>query len=316
MSDLPLIVVNPTSAANSTAARWPALASEVRRHFGPFECRFTTRGGDARSIARSEAGSGRKLIVACGGDGTISEIAAGIMEAGDTEAELGILPSGTGGDFRRTLKIPTDGAEAALVLKNGRTKLIDAGRVTYEGEEGSPPRYFVIVVSCGMAGEVVRRVKENQDGGLGGNARRLFGGRGAFAVAALQTTLTFGGVDVWLRVDGQDERRLRVANLSVANARYIGGGMMMAPNAKLDDGLFDVVIVGDLSARKIFANAHRLYLGTHLGVEQVFHLRARRLSVRPVAKEDKIAAEVDGELAGMLPVTIDLVPRALRVRCP
>lgn len=318
MSELPLIIVNPTSANNSTRARWPGIAAEVRHHFGPFQCQFTERAGDAKTIAACEAKAGRKFIIACGGDGTISDVANGIVESGNTETELGLLPSGTGGDFRRTLNIPNNVAEAAVILRQGRTKKIDVGRVTYTSsvQQAERTRYFVNVVSCGMAGDVVQRVKGEHGAGLASSAGQWLGGKASFAVAALQTTLSFAGIDLWLQIDEQIERRLKIANLSVANARFIGGGMKMAPEAVLDDGYLDLVVVGDLGARKILANAYKLYRGSHLGVEQVHHIKARRLSLRPVESTANIVVEVDGELDGYLPASFDLLPRALRVRCP
>ncbi|HEX9917563.1 MAG TPA: acylglycerol kinase family protein, partial [Pyrinomonadaceae bacterium] len=99
-SSLPLVIVNPASAGGATGRAWPRLASDLRAHFGAFNCTFTERAGDAAVIARREARAGRNLIIACGGDGTISEVANGILESG-ADAELGMLPSGTGGDFRR-----------------------------------------------------------------------------------------------------------------------------------------------------------------------------------------------------------------------
>src|SRR5438093_13752046 len=101
---LPLVIVNPKSAGGSTRAKWSSTASDIRRHFGPFNVAFTKAPGDGSAIAQRAVENGRKLIIACGGDGTINEIANGIIESGE-DIELGVLPSGTGGDFRRSLKI-------------------------------------------------------------------------------------------------------------------------------------------------------------------------------------------------------------------
>jgi diacylglycerol kinase family enzyme len=117
-------------------------------------------------------------------------------------------------------------------------------------------------------------------------------------------------------LDGGPERQIVVTNLCVANARYFGGGMKIAPDAKLADGLFDVVAVGDMDALTIFKNAYKLYLGTHLGMTQVSHAHARRIKVRPADRDAKVLLEVDGELVGTLPATFEIVPRALRVRAP
>lgn len=303
---LPLIIVNPTSAGGATRDAWPGIASEFATHFGPFNCEFTRERGDALKLAKHGAKDGRCLIIACGGDGTISEVANGLLESGE-DVELGILPSGTGGDFQRSLKIPKRSADAARLLRNGHARRIDVGRVTYTNHEGKEEsRYFLGVASFGMSGEVIRRVKANDS--------TKFGGRAAFGLAMLQTTLTRESTSVFVQLDDQKERRLTVANFCVANGRYFGGGMKIAPEAKLDDGRFDVVTIGDLGALKILTNAHQLYLGTHLGMNRVHHALSRRIIARPISKDKQIAIEVDGELPGYLPATFDILPRALRVR--
>lgn len=340
MSPLPLIIVNPASAGGATGDAWPGVASEVRRHFGPFEVAFTRRGGEAAEIAEREARAGRALLIACGGDGTVNEVANGILRSG-ARAELGLLPSGTGGDFRRTIRMPARAADAARLLRDGSTRAIDAGRVTFtsdggkltrggeaardadeavgDGGErandggGEEARFFINVASFGMGGEVIRRVKGRA--GLPAGAARVLGGKVSFALAAIRSTLAFEKPAVRVALDGRAESRLTVTNFCVANARYFGGGMKIAPNAKLDDGLFDVVAVGDLSALSILANSYRVYLGTHLGMQQVQHARARTVTARPAGKEE-VKLEIDGELAGRLPATFEILPKALRVRCP
>ncbi|HEX8499500.1 MAG TPA: diacylglycerol kinase family protein [Pyrinomonadaceae bacterium] len=313
MSSLPLIIVNPASASGATGRAWPGAASDVRRHFGPFEVAFTQRGGEAVEIAEREARAGRRLVIACGGDGTISEVANGILRAG-SDAELGVLPSGTGGDFRRTLGIPARTADAAKALREGETRTMDAGRVRFVSEGGvEETRFFVNVASFGMGGDVINRVKTRS--GLPSGAARLLGGRASFAAAALQAALTFEKPEVSVSLDGGPRSRLTVANFCVANARYFGGGMKIAPAAKVDDGRFDVVAVGDVSALTVLANSYRLYLGTHLGMREVRHARARAVRAES-ASGMEVKLEVDGELAGRLPAEFEILPGALRIRCP
>jgi diacylglycerol kinase (ATP) len=314
MSLLPLIIVNPVSAGGATGAAWPALACDVRRHFGAFDVAFTRSAGDAVSIAEREAHSGRSFIIACGGDGTVNEVACGILRAGLDTAELGVLPSGTGGDFRRTLRIPVRHADAARQLREGETRVMDAGRVVFVNERGEEEsRFFLNVASFGMGGDVIKRVKSRA--GLPAGAARLLGGRLSFAAAALQATLAFEKPEVRVRLDGGRETRLKVTNFCVANARFFGGGMKIAPPAKIDDGLFDVVAVGDMGALSILANSYRVYFGTHLGMEEVRHARARRVEAAPVSGA-AVKLEVDGELVGRLPARFEILPGALRVRCP
>src|ERR1043165_4219433 len=334
MSMLPLVIVNPASASGATGAAWPGAASEVRRHFGPFEVAFTKRGGEAVEIAEREARAGRRFLIACGGDGTVNEVANGILRAG-TPSELGVLPSGTGGDFRRTIRMPLRTADAARRLREGLTRAIDAGRVAFKSDRGQltdggkeltsgggeltgggaeeETRFFLNVASFGMGGEVIRRVKERA--GLPTGASRLHGGKLSFALAAIQSTLAFEKPAVRVALDSRAASQLTVTNFCVANARYFGGGMKIAPAALLDDGLFDVVAVGDLSALKVLASSYRVYLGTHLGMQQVQHARARLVTARPTGSEE-VKLEIDGELAGRLPATFEILPGALRVRCP
>jgi diacylglycerol kinase (ATP) len=313
MSALPLVIVNPASAGGATRAVWPAIASDLRRHFGPFECAFTEPETGAALIAEQAARDGRRLIIACGGDGTISEAADGLLRS-QADAELGVLPSGTGGDFRRALDIPTRAADAALVLREGRTRRIDAGLVRYTDEAGAvQARHFVNVASFGMGGDVIRRVKAGDV--LGAGVSRLVGGRAAFAAAALRTAVEFEKPLVSVRLDDGPAVRLKVTNFCVANARYFGGGMQIAPTAQMDDGLFDAVAVGDLSPLSILVNSYRVYLGTHLGMEQVRRTRARLVEAS-AADSSQVRLEVDGELVGRLPAAFRILPAALRLRIP
>ena len=266
-------------------------------------------------IAAREAGQGRSLIIACGGDGTISEVANGILESG-ADAELGILPSGTGGDLRRTLKIPARAADAAAMLRQGQGIRIDVGRVEFQDRAGARAnRYYLNVASCGMGGEVIRRVEENSAGWVATASRRI-GGQLSYALASLQTTVAFTKPTLRIQLDDRPEFRLVVANLCVANARYFGGGMKIAPEAKLNDGLLDVVAVGDLSTVEILTNVYKLYLGTHLGLQKVQHTLARRIRMSTANPDEVVLIEIDGELLGTLPAEFEILPRALCVRVP
>jgi diacylglycerol kinase (ATP) len=313
---LPLVIVNPASAGGATGEGWARAASDLRAHFGAFRCAFTREAGDARVIAEREARAGRRFIIACGGDGTISEVACGILEAG-AGAELGILPSGTGGDFRRTLKMPTTASGAARALRDGRTVEIDAGRVEFRKRAGeTETRFFVNVASCGMGGEVIRRVHEADSNSLIKRGVSALGGRASYALASARAALSFVKPRLRVSIDEKPERQIVVTNLCIANARYFGGGMKIAPDANLRDGLFDVVAVGDMDAATIFKNAYKLYFGTHLGMTQVSHTRAHRVSASAADEGVEVLLEVDGELVGSLPATFEILPRALRVRLP
>src|SRR4030095_7603046 len=113
-----VVIVNPSSAGGSTGDAWPQIASDLRSQFGSFRAVFTRHRGDAAALASEAARKGAKLIIACGGDGTVSEVANGILSSGK-DAELGIMPSGTGGDFRRTRENPARSPDAARALGRG-----------------------------------------------------------------------------------------------------------------------------------------------------------------------------------------------------
>jgi diacylglycerol kinase (ATP) len=294
-----IVIVNPSSASGGTGEAWPQIASDLRSQFGPFKVVFTKHRGDAFALANEAARKGARFIIACGGDGTVSEVANGILSSGK-DVELGILPSGTGGDFRRTLEVPSQSRAAARVLKRGRTVRIDVGRVSFIDHNGADVmRYFLGVASCGMSTKVIERVK----------AEKV-----SFASSLLQTALRTAPIRLAVQLDDSHERQIVVSNLCIANARYFGGGMKIAPDAKLTDGKFDVVGVGDLSALKIFTSAPRVYFGSHLSMPEVSHALARKITVRTADRVAEVALEIDGELPGKLPAAFQIVPKALRVR--
>ena len=306
MSDLPFIIVNPKSGKGLSEQQWASLTIKLRENLGPFDFGLTHGVGDAIRIAEEEAKSGRRLIVAMGGDGTISEVATGILRSGQN-SELGILPHGTGGDLRRSLEFPTDLAKAARSLRKGESRSVDIGRLTYIDHDGKDAlRYFVNTASFGMSGKVARRANRS--------SKRL-GGKVTFAVASLQTTLTESNSEVYLQIDEQEKRRLKVVSICVANGRFWGGGMKVAPDAKLNDGKFDVVIIGDFGLMEILTKSFRLYSGTHLKLDKVGFTQASRIEASPVNGNEAVMLEVDGETPGRLPATFELLPAALKIRC-
>jgi diacylglycerol kinase (ATP) len=314
---LPLVIVNPASADGATRDAWPKFASDLRTHFGPFTVAFTEGIGHGRHLAAEAAKGGTKLIIACGGDGTISEVANGILES-NKETELGVLPGGTGSDFRRTLRMPTNTAAAARALRDGHTRVIDVARVTFVNDNGErETRFFVNVASFGMSTEVLSRTASGESKKwIPAFAPRKLGSKLSYAAATLQTTLASSPIEVEIQLDEQPERRLRVAEFCVANARYYGGAMKIAPDAKLDDGFLDVVSIGDASSFRILSNAPRLYFGVHLRMDEVNHALAKQVVARALKKDEVVRIELDGEVVGRLPATFQIVPLALRVRCP
>lgn len=310
---MPLVIVNPKSAGGSTQSRWAERAADFRAHFGAFQVAFTKRAGDGTALALRGAEAGRKFIIACGGDGTINEVANGIMQSG-ADIEFGVLPSGTGGDFRRTIGIPQETREAGAALKNGVTKQIDVGKVTFLDHDGKQvSRYFLNVSSFGLSAAIIERVKTSNK--LDWLPHDILRGKTSFALSSLQEILGLNFETVRVRFDDEEEKPLNTINFCVCNSRFFGGGMKIAPDAVINDGFFDVVNIGDIKTAKILLKGYTLYRGSHLSLPEVKSTRARKIEVSPMNSEE-IHIEVDGELPGKLPAVFEILPKALKVRVP
>ena len=305
--DRPLVIVNPRSGRGLTESRWARLRAALTDGLGELDSAFTSGPRDAAAVARREAEAGRRLIVAMGGDGTVSEVADGILTAGaGARTELALIPRGTGGDFRRTLDLPHDVAEAGRRIREGTPRLIDAGRATFRGHDGqTETRHFVNVASFGFSSAVATRANAS--------SKRL-GGRIAFLSATVGTLFSYDNTDVWITADQGERERRRVLLAALGNGQFFGGGMKICPEAALDDGLFDLITVGDFSRTEVLTNVGRLYSGTHLELDEVSSARVRRLQVEPVEADALIPVELDGETPGHLPAIFEILPGALHVR--
>jgi YegS/Rv2252/BmrU family lipid kinase len=313
-TSLPLVIVNPKSASGATRDKWSQTASDLRAHFGPFSVAFTKGPGDGIDLARHAAEAGRKFIIGCGGDGTINEVANGILRSGN-DVELGVLPSGTGGDFRRTLGMPLTNRDAAAALRDGETRTIDVGKATFLDLQGKTvERYFLNVSSFGLAASIIKRVKTTSV--FDWLPVESVRGRANFAASTLREVVGMEPVLVRVKIDDRDEETLQTINFCIANARYFGGGMMIAPQASINDGVLDVVNIGDIKTAKILLNAYSLYRGTHTALNEVKSTVARKIEVAALDPPQQILLETDGELPGKLPATYQIVPNALKIRVP
>ncbi|MBX7174773.1 MAG: diacylglycerol kinase family lipid kinase [Pyrinomonadaceae bacterium] len=312
-NNIPLIIVNPKSASGSTQTRWARIASDWAAHYGAFNVDFTEYRGHGIELAKKAAETGRKFIVACGGDGTINEVANGILLSGK-DAELGVLPQGTGGDFRRTIEMPSTIRRASEALKNGVTKKIDVGKVTYlNHKDETEERFFLNISSVGLSASIIERVKTT--GNLNWITFGSLRGKASFAYSALHEVLNLDVKTIRVRFDENEVKSLQSIVFCVANARYFGGGMKMAPDAVIDDGLLNVVNIGELGTGKIVRKAPKLYAGTHYSLDEVKHTTAKRIEISAFNNEE-IHLETDGELPGKLPAVFEIFPKALKIRVP
>jgi len=303
--DKPVVIVNPRSGGGLSEKRWAGVVGPISDGLGAFDTRFTERPGHARTLAQEEATAGRKLVIALGGDGTISEVADGLVAAGG-KAEFGIIPRGTGGDFRRTLGIENRLFAAAEHVRKSPPRSLDVGRVTYLEHDGQQAtRHFVNVTSVGFSSVVAERANQGS---------KRMGGRVSFLSAVVRSLLTYDNAEVMVSVDDGEARHMTVLLAAVGNGRFFGGGMKICPEAVLDDGHFDFVTVGDLGRLEVLAKIHRIYSGNHLSMKEVRQVRCRRLRVAPVDAKAEIPLEIDGETPGRLPASFEIVKGALRLR--
>lgn len=305
MSVRTLVVANPRSAGGGGRRRLEAAWPRIRALLDPCELVWTRGPRDAERLAREAVRAGVDRVVSAGGDGTLHEVVSGILAAGlGDRAEIGLLPLGTGGDFARTAGIPLDLDAAAVRIAETEPRPVDAGRVRYRDRQGrEQTTFFLNVASLGVSGLVTELVER---------APKLLGGRVAFLAGTLRALARYRPVPVALRLDGALLHDGPLVLAAAANGRAFGGGMQIAPDARLDDGLLDVVVVPAFSRLRLLRELPRIYRGTHLAVEGVRFARGRRLEAK--AEPGAALLEVDGEPLGAAPASVELLPGAIRLR--
>jgi YegS/Rv2252/BmrU family lipid kinase len=303
------VVVNPRSAGGKTARRWPEIAVALEARLGRVETRFTESGGGGTRVARQLLDEGYEYIVAAGGDGTINEVANAFLENDRPvrpEARLGILPLGTGGDFRRTLGIGAGIREIVETLATGVPLLMDVGKAQFCGQGGrTQSRYFVNIASFGMGGEVAARSQ---------NAARALGGTMAYFWATFITFFAYRGKRVRLELDGEKlPSPFVITNVAIGNGEFHGGGMRPCPRAILNDGLLEVTVIDYLMMFELARDIRFLYSENVYRHPKVHHFRARKVTAKG---ETPTKIEVDGEPLGRLPLQATILPQRLPVVVP
>jgi YegS/Rv2252/BmrU family lipid kinase len=299
-------IVNPASANGSTGKLWSTLEQALRSQLGEVDASFTTAANHATDLARRALDDGFEMVVAVGGDGTVNEVVNGFFDSGapvNPDAVLGVISRGTGSDFIKTMNLPREIEDAARALKGRATKRCDAGRFTSRGPNREEiERYFINIADFGVGGEAVERVN---------NTSKAFGGFLSFLYGTLKTLWVYKGKYVKIKIDGDTEIEKTINSVVIANGQYFGGGMWIAPEAKADDGLFDIVILDDLSFIESLLNIPRLYKGTHINNPKVSCFRGTTL----VAESDEdVLIDVEGEHGGMLPAKFEIIPSSIHVK--
>lgn len=291
-----LVIVNPASRGGRTGRDWASVESRVLSVLGPCaRIARTERRGHAIVLGAEAARAGVARVVVAGGDGTASEVVTGMLASGAPPPTLGLLPLGTGSDFVRALGSRVGLDRALAAIDSGSRRRVDVGRVL--GREGGEPRCFLNVASLGLSGSAIAAVER-------------FPSRGAFAyaAAAVSSIARWRGVRVRISVDGRVVHDGPLALAAIANGRYFGGGMLVAPEAEPDDELFDVVIVATSSRARLLTSFPRIYRGAHVGLPGV---RVERGRIVEVTASDRVELEADGELLAPLPARVELLASAI-----
>jgi YegS/Rv2252/BmrU family lipid kinase len=319
----PLVIANPTAGRGRTGRDLASLVRAVRGAVGELDVAETGRRGDATALAVAAAGDRRPLVVGLGGDGTLDEIVNGLLSDGPRDAALlpalGIVGTGTGGDFGRSLGIPHELGAYLAALRGGAERAVDIGWARFPDLEGRPvERRWINVLSAGVGGLVDRYTAA---------APAFLGGRLTYAQATLRAIVVCRRVRLVCSYVAPDGERRELAvdahAVAICNGRTFGGGMNIAPMAKLDDGLLEVIVFQPKTRWHLVARLKTVYAGTHLLEPGVDHFACRELELRPAGppagrrpRAGHFPLDVDGDPLGDVPVTAGVARAALRVRAP
>ena len=301
------VIVNPESNKGRTRKRWAEIREALKSFVREFKFEFTEKPFHATDLTRQAIKDGSDLVIGVGGDGTMNEIANGFFDSQkiiNPETALGILPSGTGSDLVRSLRIPAGIKGALKVITQGTSVQIDVGRVTLRSSAGPEmDRFFLNVADFGVGGEVVKEVTR----------RRLERKASSYVRCLVKTMVHYKSKRVRIRVDGQELPEGEYLIGAVANGRIFGKGMKFAPHAKLDDGIFDVILVKNMSFGEFCRHGWKIFFGKHLSHPKIQFIRGRLVEAFSLDKED-VLLELDGEQLGTLPARFEILPGHMLVK--
>jgi diacylglycerol kinase (ATP) len=296
-----VFLVNPASANGKTGRRWPQIARAAQAAGLRGEAIFSERPGQLGDLAREAADEGASLLVVVGGDGTVHEVVNGIAQR--EGVELAVVPRGTGWDFARTHGIPKRLGEALRIAAEGTARPFDLGRAVYAADGIEVSAWFANMASVGMSGAVAKKAN---------TTTKALGAKTSYLLALGVVFARWKNVHLQVRVD-DEERNALMEDVIVAVGRYLAGGMMITPDAEPDDGLFDVLLIGDVTKTELVRVMPKIYRGTHLPHPKGEVLRGRTVSIEA---DDALPIQLDGEQPGTTPARFEIVPAAIRLRVP
>lgn len=298
-----LFIINPRAGNGEAGRRIPEIKLLAKKFFTDYQLLVTDGPGRATEYARQALEAGVRQVVCVGGDGTLNEVVNGLLALPMEKAkrpQLGFLPLGTASDLAKSLGLTTNIENNLRDIASMKGRWVDVGRATFAGpDRQTVSRYFINVLSFAMGGEVAGRVNR---------ASKAKGGLLTYLWATLTALLTFKKPLVRLQLDGRGDRPMVCWHVAIANGQYHGGGMRIAPDAKVDDGRLQVTVVGDLSLPAVLLNLSRLYNGEIYAVDQVSRFSARKIGA---SSQETVLIDLDGEQVGSLPLQAEILPLAL-----
>ncbi len=303
------LIVNPKAGAGSAKRRIPEISAALKRAGLAHEVAETRGPGDAKRLVEEARREAVDCIAVVGGDGTLNEVSQAYLSPDGSPLpgpDLALLPAGTGGDFRKTFHLELDIDEAVERIRTSEPRPLDLGILTLVGDDGNEVvRAFLNITSFGIGGLTNRIVNTTP---------KWMGGRAAFFLGTLRAMFVYRNAPVRVRVDGELVTEGPIFNVAIANGRYFGGGMQIAPDADPSDGKLDVVVLGDLGRAGAVALSKHIYGGTHIGREHVTTKRGTRIDAEPLRKDYEVLIDMDGETPGRLPLSARVAKGALAIR--
>jgi len=305
-----IVIVNPTSGNGKAGERWPRIERAIRKVLGSHKAVLTDYPGHGTELARQAVRDDYHRILALGGDGTINEVVNGLFENGQPIRKnviFGVIPTGAGGGFHRSLGLNGKVSQALDVILDNRTAPIDIGRVRYLDKDGhTEEHHFINIAGVGLSGDVMRKVNKAR-------TSKLLGSSMAFKLSAFTGKLN--SVSRMLRIEIAGYRPIyeTACSVHICNGRFAGNGMAFSPQSKLNDGKLDLVMMSDFKVFHRLVESRALYTGEHVKNPQVKHYRGEEINL---SSDGETALEIDGEPIGVLPARFQPVKGALKVLCP
>lgn len=300
-----IAIVNPNAGSGRVSKEWPLLSNLLKEKGVSFDEVYTTHRYHAVELVVSAIKKGFRNIISVGGDGTVHEIINGILyqkSVPKEEITLAVMPAGSGNDWARMYGIPGDFSKAIETIMEGDTIMQDICKVTYRESGVSNVRYMANVSGVGLDANICYYCNKMKNNGKKG--------KGSYITAAFKALLGRRFCPSVVKVDGEEFFRGRTFSIGMGIGKYSGGGMIQVPDAVGDDGLLNLMVARGMPKTAFLLHFKKLFNGAIYSVSGIFHTTARKVEIK-TGRPDRV--EIDGEVVGTTPMTVEVIPNAIRV---